>query len=742
MRKCLAYAVATILLLVQWSDASIPSLDLQIVAKYPLWDLSPGPTGAQVGDILFLNSNGLTAIDIHDPLHPNLIGELFDQFGTVGPIISGNLLCQIAGQHLSVYDISDPRSPHRIGTLTNFNPNAIAITGHYLVAADNGITTVDLSDPTHPSIVGRLPIANSSDMLAVFDRFAYESISNAPIAVIDLNDPAQPKQIDSIPVSTAGQPLAVRGNFLYISKNYTNQAVISSEVDVYNIDAPAQPQFASTRLATRGLNNPQQITLLEGGFICSGKFNQPISIISEGALNDSALAGVFSAPLFPAGQFQSTYTVSMLSADKHFAYLNVRGSKSSYFTGAEMWVIDIAMPSKQPPIVQLQSPRISGLDGNKAYLSTYGRFSNGFMVDKFPPLVSIDLANPVATPGVPTNTPSYGVSESSLGGFLVNGSKAAAVANEKALVLYDVSDSHDPVVVSTFVPDGFNTSNPNPYGHSFLVGATNDLFVANLLHPIVWRVTTSDVYHPAVVNRYDLSGPPMSANRIWAMALTQSTLYVAAGSWIGIFDVQGPTNLSLVNVITNAFPPNSLVTTDRMLIATGVPTDGITFYDISDPIHPVVSAEYRDNHAHVAACIDGSYLYAAKEIGIDVFDISALPSLKRVAGDSVTVARGLFSNGNLLVATSLTESSTGLGTTSIFPLFEHVPAYTPFSQTASSDGFRFKLRGIPGTTARVQRSTTLGDWADWTSVTLGTNTISVLDQDATGTNQFYRVVAP
>ena len=254
----------------------------------------------------------------------------------------------------------------------------------------------------------------------------------------------------------------------------------------------------------------------------------------------------------------------------------------------------------------------------------------------------------------------------------------------------------------------------------------------------------SNIIDPKVLGRYDVSIAFSPGSYKGAVILNQTTLYASVGSQLLAFEIGSSTNLVPTTAISTGYNASSLSIAGQILIATAIPLDGITFYDISDALHPKEIAVFHGNCVYSAASANGKYVYAAKsDIGIDVLDFSLLPAVKRVGGNSLTKARSLFNNGRLLVTTSLTDnqSNTG-GSSSIFPLFENTPAYAPFFQTAGLNGFQFKLRGIPGTTARVQRSTSLGDWADWTSVRLGTNTTSVLDQDFTVTDRFYRVVAP
>ena len=731
--------------LVYSTQAGIPPLDLQVVSKFRIPDQIAGPRGVLLGNLLCLNNDGLTVIDVHDPNSLSLVAHVVDEFGYVGPIISGSLLFQIGGQHLAIYDLSIPSSPVRIGVLTNFSPRAIAVSDHFLVGADNGLTTVDLSDPTRPTISGRIQVTNGGDSVVVSGRIAYTTDPSGAISVVDLADLTRPTQIGTIPGTTASRPLAVRGDSLYILNGYATTGGPSSDVEIYDISDPRNPKLKSPVLATRSLPAPEYLTLIKGGFIQSDLFGPSFSIVSEETPLVSSIAGIFSQPI---GSDEVNYSTSLLAVDEHFAYIDVQGVALDGVYGSEIWVVNVATRANYLPVNQFESPRITGIDGANAFLSTFGNIysdtASGVEADPFPPLVSIDLANPLSAMVIPTNRPTSGDFIANVNGMAIATNKAAVLVDHEYVVFYDLSTPSHPTIASSMDIGEYSPMHSSPSGAPSFSGGSNDVFFYDLYNKAIWRIGMSNITDPKVLARFDVSIAFSPGSYKGAVILNQTTLYASVGSQMLAFEIGSSTNLVPTTAISTGYNASSLTVAGEILVATAIPLDGITFYDISDAVHPKEIAVFHGNCVYSTASANGNYVYAARgDIGIDVLDISLLPAVKRVGGNSLTKVRSLFNNGRLLVTTSRTDnqSNTG-GTSSIFPLFENTPAYTPFFPTASLNGFRFKLRGIPGTTAQVQRSTSLGDWADWTSITLGTNTISVLDADTTVTNRFYRVVAP
>lgn len=191
----LAYVVASQLYL-QIVDLSDP-----IVVR-PRGRFYPGGTFRTLvvqGRFAYLAGlGGLDILDLSNPELPLLVGHLAFASGANTVAVDGDraFVTESNSATLQALDISDPRSPRRIGSLTEVG-NVFDITisdGHaYLADLDHRLLVVDVTNPTRMRISGGLNLPHRPASMQVVGTMAYVSNDAQTIDVVDVSDPAAPR---------------------------------------------------------------------------------------------------------------------------------------------------------------------------------------------------------------------------------------------------------------------------------------------------------------------------------------------------------------------------------------------------------------------------------------------------------------------------------------------------------------------------------------------------------------------
>jgi len=118
--------------------------------------------------------------------------------------------------------------------VTRFNPGGIldGATHSYLagtrlyVACDAGLIVVDVSDPTHPKIVGRAPDGFLKHPRKLAVQFLYAFVTDEEgVKVLDLSDPDHPAPAGAVPLRDA-QGLYAARTYLYVADGAEGLAII------------------------------------------------------------------------------------------------------------------------------------------------------------------------------------------------------------------------------------------------------------------------------------------------------------------------------------------------------------------------------------------------------------------------------------------------------------------------------------------------------------------------------------
>jgi choice-of-anchor B domain-containing protein len=238
---------------------------------------------------------------------------------------TGNVYAIVGGNGMSIVDVTDPTSPVQVEHLTTVPGFDVKVWDHYVYCSTSGGGTamiVDISDPTNAQIVGSFP---SGHNIFIDDR-GYMYISFPGVSIYDLNpDPVNPTFLTT--VGGEGHDVTVRGNLMidYHGGFGTN---------LYDVTNPASPVLFST------ITDPTISYHHQGDISTDGNY---LYINDEGAHDPQADISVWDI-----SDLSDPVRVSDIAdpnATTHNLYVIGNYAYASYYT-AGLKVFDITDPSQ------------------------------------------------------------------------------------------------------------------------------------------------------------------------------------------------------------------------------------------------------------------------------------------------------------------------------------------------------------------------------------------------------------
>jgi hypothetical protein len=225
--------------IVDVADAAQPEL----LATYPvgLWGADDVVSH---GTLAFLTGYGLHVLDLSSPAQPVQIGSLVSGGWELAISPSGRRLYSLdqlnppIGMYaLRVIDVSAPQSPAVIGDIqwSSQEPEGLAVDGSHLYSStpNDGLLVYEVgAEVGLPLLVGTLPSLTDVAQLAAAGSSVYSSERDRGLAVIDVSDPTKPLEVRRIPFPGRSLGLGGGGETLYIRSSTALRAL--SIVDASN----------------------------------------------------------------------------------------------------------------------------------------------------------------------------------------------------------------------------------------------------------------------------------------------------------------------------------------------------------------------------------------------------------------------------------------------------------------------------------------------------------------------------
>lgn len=195
------------------------------------------------------DEGGLRLLDLTQPdallftdLAADLVlGSVETGTGNLDVVASGNYAYLAKDDGLSIVDIGDPTSPTLAwsGTFAAGDAEALAIQGNlvYVAAEGGGLQIVDVTDPLNPDVKSPFPLSDEAQDVAVMGGHAYVADRfGAGFVVVDVTDPDAPLRVGDVlaPGGQEARGVAVQGAWAYCAWSDTGLLAI-------NISDPSAP---------------------------------------------------------------------------------------------------------------------------------------------------------------------------------------------------------------------------------------------------------------------------------------------------------------------------------------------------------------------------------------------------------------------------------------------------------------------------------------------------------------------
>ena len=121
---------------------------------------------------------------------------------------------------LSIVNLTNPTQPHIASVLdTPGVANDVVVSGTYAYVADgsNGLVVVDVNSPLSPQIVGRRATASNALAVALIGRYAFVADGYAGVTMIDVMTPTAPTLVNTTNTPDYASNITTNGRYLYVT---------------------------------------------------------------------------------------------------------------------------------------------------------------------------------------------------------------------------------------------------------------------------------------------------------------------------------------------------------------------------------------------------------------------------------------------------------------------------------------------------------------------------------------------
>lgn len=560
---------------------------------------------------------------------------------------------EVNSQRVFVVDVaSDPDYPQIVGTVTSGSLGqayGIEVDGNYVyVIRSGGLTIVDVTNKTNPTVVGTVAITGTLRYLKVSGNYVFvPEATGTKLTIVDVTNKASPTIVGNVVDATAlagAADLDVSGNYAYVAA--TNRL---TAVDISTVSAPV---IAGSLLDTTNLVNAKRVKISGSTAYVLGSRFSAVSITS---------------PASPT--FQSYVTSDGYSA------LDISGGYLYTGTGTGFRSYTVAAP----PVLQNFSQGlnqigtaggISGV-GNYAYVTSNGKFlSIDISVPTRPAVVSIltdatklNAAQRNVVSGtrvftigsgyitaVSVNTPT----SPTISGYLADATNLAsaktirvsgnyAFVGGNKLSVVDISGAN-PVHVTSLTHALISSCNDMEMQGNYLYmtcGVTNSFIVVNISTPTA----------PTIAGTYTSSTYITTGMLTDSMVIVNNIAYIARGVYnMLMLDVSNPASPGFAGVSSSSSNCTALANTGDLNRIFCNSNGNMLALDLSDPLQPTsLYSALLDGYVEESVIV-GNRLLSFVQGGINVGSTQLLSLLglsSRFGGDTVlSSVRGVDIVGN------------------------------------------------------------------------------------------------
>lgn len=177
----------------------------------------------------------LGVVTVADPLAPRLLSAAPTGYWTTDLAVDERYAYVLLEYDLWIFDLADPTAPLLVGSLRT-GTTAIAVQGNYAYALNyyEGLSIVDISDRSAPTVVGTFDMPNWAEGVAVAGRYAYIANGALGLRIIDVLDPTAPREAGTHDTPGYAVGVAVDGDRVGVADR-------EGGVRVFAVSDPAHP---------------------------------------------------------------------------------------------------------------------------------------------------------------------------------------------------------------------------------------------------------------------------------------------------------------------------------------------------------------------------------------------------------------------------------------------------------------------------------------------------------------------
>jgi hypothetical protein len=537
--------------------------------------------------------NNFTSIDISKPANPQIAG-MVSSTRLSGPwdmAISGKYAYVVDNNlnGVTVIDISNPKSPKITGFTSSTElggPTRIKIVGKYAyIAGNNGITTVDISDPTAPTTTANNG-AGSCEGIYVTGRYAYcTRIWENSVSIFDISTSTAITLVSTITDPRLDQPydVAVAGTNAYVT-NWAGRTLATIDVSsttvpvIVGMTSSSVEYVDSSRIVIAGkylysVGGMGNLVIfdLQGADISTANIGNlatnQLTVWEDGDfgkdLRVRSSLDVGSGGIFTDGGLSTYGTTTIAMNPSSSVGIGTNDPKGKLHVYDGTLLVDSPVNPKIAGSVAGWAETIY-VQGKYAYATTYS--NNGLAV--------IDISNP-KTPVIVGSTSHPSLSSAS--GVYVSGNYAYVVArNGPTMAIVDVSKPTTPTTTALLTLTGGTEKIYVSGKYAYAVG-TGGMYIVDISNP---KAPTTTAY----LNVTNAIGLYVSGNYAYVAGGSSNVVYIV--------NISNPTSPFIVSTITDATrlaTPRSIYVSGRYAYVGGQnAASGLTILDISSTTAPTI----------------------------------------------------------------------------------------------------------------------------------------------------------
>jgi hypothetical protein len=477
----------------------------------------------------------------------------------------------VNGTGLSVVDTSTPSTPTLLGT---FNAalliNAVYVSGDYAYLASSSstaeLTVVDISNPAAPTQAGAVNLAGTADALSVYvsGDYAYvgQTLSatngNNEFYIIDISSPASPTIAGSLNLSGSVNAVSIYGNTAYLATSNT-----SAELTIVNITNPAAPSTAGT-YGTPGAVVANDV-FSDGTYVYLGEASNTLD--PEFFVLDASNP----ANVTQVGTYEIGGTISGVYIVDNKAFL------ATAVTGGQFTVLDLSDPA---------NPTLEG----RVSLTTE---SDVVISDDVAYIASTSNTAELTVVGGTASGPNWKI-PSQTSGLDLSGATAAKdvaldantdrayVVNGTGMSIIDVSNLAAPILLGTFNPGIPINSVALSGNYAYLASSSNtaELTVVNISNPASpTQAGTLNLGGATDANTVVVSGSYAYVGKVLSATVGDNEFYIC-----NISNPSAPALSGAFDLSDSVFSVE--VAGNYAYLATAINTAELTVIDISNKAAP------------------------------------------------------------------------------------------------------------------------------------------------------------